>query len=99
MPQDIHTLEAVDGSKNLRTDRVLDGVLVGVALTTGVNGATAITGLSLPVDASGNALYGVVVSATQAIPFSVGSKTATGFTVTASGTVSSSQTADIFIFA
>ena len=107
MPFDIHTLEAPDGSANLYSDKIIIGVQNNVA-----NGAGGGAGLTvtvavafsrLPVDASGNALYGVHVTPSQACFVSTSSKTASGFNVvltpTTSGVTLSSGTFDVLVTA
>lgn len=102
MPISQHNVEHVDGSAPLRTDRLIIGVQANVSVTTpGTNAATAVSfaAESLPVDASGNALYGVLVTPNQnAVPI-VSAKTANGFTVTLEGTTSAGAKFDVFVFA
>lgn len=107
MSIDAHTVSFISGSLNLRQDRPLIAFLPNQATViaggAGLAVTLAVTGLDLPIDSSGNPLYGVVVTPGVASAVSISLKTRTGFTVTltplAAGVTLAASFVDIFVFA
>ena len=76
-----HTLEVPDGFTPSRTDRMILGVLEGVANGSGANGATVSVAVSLPAGANLPANFAVLVNPGQGVGWYVNNKTSSGFTV------------------
>ncbi len=79
---DIHTVEAVDGSQQSRTDRVLFWLQFAVANAAGGSaGAAVSTAVTFPATANIPANYFVDVEVSQDCTYYITSKTQAGFTV------------------
>jgi hypothetical protein len=94
MAIDKHTMQVVDGSSAIFTDRTIVGVLTGVVSTTGVNQVTAVT-FAEPLPAT----YAVFVMPNQNLTAFVTAKTSTGFNVTLQGTAAGGITFDVLVVA
>jgi hypothetical protein len=82
MAQDIHTLEVVNGSNNVRTDRLIVGVQTGIANAAGGGAGTAVT-TAVTFDKELPASYAVFVTVDNTVSASVSitGKTSSGFNV------------------
>jgi hypothetical protein len=99
---DFHTIEAPDGGQPLYNDRIIVAVRNNVANASGSTSvATSVNfpAFALPVDASGNALYGVHVTPSQDCTVAVTNKTSSGFTVTLFATAVAAGSFDCLVIA
>src|SRR5581483_3635905 len=102
MPFDFHIFEAPDGGQPIFNDRIIDAQKNNVAYASGSTSvATDVSfpSFALPVDASGNALYGVQVTASQDCAVAVTNKSDHGFTVTLFATAVAAGTFDCLVTA
>lgn len=81
----VHIVEAPDGGWPHNSDRIIiaqQNDIQNESSATSVSTAVSFPAGSLPVDSSGNGVYGVHVSPSQQCTVSVTNKTASGFLVT-----------------